>query len=63
MSRTPVTVRVAETTDVPSLRELWGDILRRGALDEQLADGELRFLDVRVGRPLEWGGMPWKKIG
>ena len=38
MSRTPVTVRVAETTDVPSLRELWGDILRRGALDEQLAD-------------------------
>ena len=29
----------------------------------QLADGELRFLDVRVGRPLEWGGKPWKKIG
>jgi hypothetical protein len=29
----------------------------------QLADGELRFLDIRVGRPLEWGGKPWKKIG
>ena len=29
----------------------------------QLADDELRLLDVRVGRPLEWGGMPWKKIG
>ena len=38
MSRTPVTVRVAEASDVAPLRELWGDILRRGALDEQLAD-------------------------
>lgn len=38
MSRTPVTVRVAEAADVASLRELWGDILRRGATDEQLAD-------------------------
>jgi GNAT superfamily N-acetyltransferase len=38
MSRTPVTVRAAEPTDVPSLRELWSDILRKGGLDEQLAD-------------------------
>ena len=34
MSRTPVTVRVAEASDVAPLRELWGDILRRGGLDE-----------------------------
>jgi len=38
MSRSPVTLRAAEPADVPSLRELWGDILRRGGLDEQLAD-------------------------
>lgn len=38
MSRTPVTVRAAEASDVGSLRELWGDILRKGDVDEQLAD-------------------------
>ena len=38
MSRTPVTVRAAEPADAVQLRELWGDILRRGGLDEQLAD-------------------------
>lgn len=38
MSRTPVTVRAAEPSDVASLRELWSDILRKGGLDEQLAD-------------------------
>lgn len=38
MSRTPVTVRAAEPSDVASLRELWCDILRKGGLDEQLAD-------------------------
>ncbi|MBS2938224.1 GNAT family N-acetyltransferase [Nocardioides sp. J2M5] len=38
MSRTPVTVRAAGPGDVASLRELWSDILRRGGLDEQLAD-------------------------
>jgi GNAT superfamily N-acetyltransferase len=38
MGRTPVTVRSAEPTDVASLRELWSDILRKGGLDEQLAD-------------------------
>ena len=38
MSRTPVTVRAAEPTDVTSLRELWSEILRKGGLDEQLAD-------------------------
>ena len=38
MSRTPVTVRAATPTDVASLRELWSDILRKGGLDEQLAD-------------------------
>ena len=38
MSRTPVTVRSAEPTDVATLREVWADILRRGSLDEQLAD-------------------------
>jgi len=25
-------------------------------------DGELRFFDIRRGRPLEWGSKPWKKI-
>jgi predicted N-acetyltransferase YhbS len=38
MSRTPVTVRAAEPSDVATLRELWSDILRKGGLDEQLAD-------------------------
>jgi predicted N-acetyltransferase YhbS len=38
MGRTPVNVRVAESSDVASLRELWSDILRKGGLDEQLAD-------------------------
>lgn len=38
MSRTPVTVRAAEPADVASLRELWSDILRKGGIDEQLAD-------------------------
>jgi GNAT superfamily N-acetyltransferase len=38
MSRTPVTVRPAGPADVPALHELWTDILRRGSLDEQLAD-------------------------
>ena len=38
MSRTPVTVRAAEPSDVASLRELWSGILRKGGLDEQLAD-------------------------
>ncbi|MCF6377547.1 GNAT family N-acetyltransferase [Nocardioides KLBMP 9356] len=38
MSRTPVTVRAAQPSDAPSLQELWGDILRRGSIDEQLAD-------------------------
>lgn len=38
MTRSPVILRVAESADVPSLRELWSDILRRGGLDEQMAD-------------------------
>lgn len=38
MSRTPVTVRAAVADDLPALRELWSDILRRGSADEQLAD-------------------------
>ncbi len=38
MTRSSVTVRVAEPSDAAVLRELWGDILRRGGLDEQLAD-------------------------
>jgi GNAT superfamily N-acetyltransferase len=38
MSRSPVTLRTAEPSDVASLRELWSDILRKGGLDEQLAD-------------------------
>jgi TRAP-type C4-dicarboxylate transport system substrate-binding protein len=29
----------------------------------KLEGGELTFFDIRVGRPLEWGGKPWKKIG
>lgn len=38
MTRSPVTMRAAEVSDIPSLRELWSGILRRGGLDEQLAD-------------------------
>jgi GNAT superfamily N-acetyltransferase len=38
MSRTPVTVRAAAADDLPALRELWSDILRRGSTEEQLAD-------------------------
>lgn len=38
MSRSPVIVRAAEPADVASLRELWSDILRKGGIDEQLAD-------------------------
>ena len=29
----------------------------------RLDGDEFRFVDVRVGRPLEWGGPPWTKIG
>ena len=49
MSRTPVTVRAAEPTDVASLRELWSDILRKGGLDEQLADVS-RVVATAAGR-------------
>lgn len=38
MSRSPVYARTAQPTDVPVLRELWQDILRRGTLEEQLDD-------------------------
>lgn len=38
MSRSPVYARSASATDVPVLRELWQDILRRGTLEEQLDD-------------------------
>ncbi len=38
MSRSPVVVRPAEPADVTTLRELWGEILRKGAIDEQLTD-------------------------
>jgi GNAT superfamily N-acetyltransferase len=38
VSRSPVVVRPAETADVTTLRELWGDVLRKGAIDEQLSD-------------------------
>ena len=67
MSRTPVTVRAAEPADAVQLRELWGDILRRGGLDEQLADvstvipGMRRKVHVETnlgvsdGRPLDAG--------
>ncbi|WP_165355213.1 GNAT family N-acetyltransferase [Nocardioides oleivorans] len=33
-----MSVRAAEPTDVAQLRDLWCDILRKGSLDEQLAD-------------------------
>lgn len=49
MSRTPVTVRAAGACDVASLRELWSDILRRGGLDEQLADVG-RIVTTAAGR-------------
>lgn len=50
MSRTPVTVRAAEPSDVASLRELWSDILRKGGLDEQLAD-VAQVVATAAGRP------------
>ena len=34
MSRTPVTVRAAEPTDVTSLRELWSEILRKAGFSQ-----------------------------
>ena len=48
MSRTPVTVRAAVADDMPALRELWGDILRRGSVDEQLADLQRVLDEVEV---------------
>jgi ribosomal protein S18 acetylase RimI-like enzyme len=41
MSRSLVTMRVAERTDAPALAELWADALRRGDQHEHLADLEL----------------------
>lgn len=38
MSRSPVTVRPAESRDVATLRDLWEDVLRRAPVEEQLAD-------------------------
>jgi TRAP-type C4-dicarboxylate transport system substrate-binding protein len=29
----------------------------------KLEDGDLTFFDIQVGRPLEWGSKPFKKIG
>ncbi|WP_107772631.1 GNAT family N-acetyltransferase [Nocardioides sediminis] len=48
MSRTPVTVRAAVIDDLPVLRELWGDILRRGSVDDQLADLQHVFDEVEA---------------
>lgn len=45
MSRTPVQVRPARTTDARALRELWADVLRRGTPQEQMADLERLILD------------------
>jgi len=39
----------------------WGTVVMTARW--KLVDRELTFLDVRVGRPLEWGAKPWKKIG
>lgn len=38
MSRTPVNVRTADVSDASALRELWNEILRRGSVEEQVAD-------------------------
>jgi predicted N-acetyltransferase YhbS len=48
MSRTPVTVRAAAAEDLPTLRELWSDILRRGSAEEQLADLRRVFVEVET---------------
>ena len=52
MGRTPVTLRAAVAADAPDLHELWAGILRRGALDEQLADvaGILADAEAREDR-------------
>ncbi len=38
MSRMSVSVRQAEPRDLPNLREVWADTLRRGSVDDQLGD-------------------------
>jgi predicted N-acetyltransferase YhbS len=38
MSRSPVMIRPADPADVATLRELWGEVMRRGAIDEQLSE-------------------------
>ena len=61
MSRSPVIVRPAEPRDVATLRELWEDVLRRGAIDEQLTDvativAEAAAADDRVIAVAEYDG-------
>jgi ribosomal protein S18 acetylase RimI-like enzyme len=48
MSRTPVTVRAAVADDLPVLRELWSDILRRGSVEDQLADVRRVLVEVQA---------------
>jgi ribosomal protein S18 acetylase RimI-like enzyme len=48
MSRTPVTVRPAVADDLPVLRELWSDILRRGSVEDQLADVRRVLVEVQT---------------
>jgi len=40
MSRSPVSLRVAVPADAPALAELWTDVMRRAAPEEQVADLE-----------------------
>jgi GNAT superfamily N-acetyltransferase len=40
MSRSPVSLRMAVPADAPALAELWADVLRRAAPEDQVADLE-----------------------
>jgi len=50
MSRSPVSLRVAAPADAPALAELWTDVLRRAAPEEQVADLETILASLEGSR-------------
>lgn len=48
MSRSLVSLRMAVPADAPSLAELWGDVLRRAAPEDQIADLERLLAGLEV---------------
>jgi hypothetical protein len=53
--------RIALVLETPQCGEAAGTVVM--AARWKLEDGELTFFDIRIGRPLEFGSKPWKKIG